>query len=245
MIYYIYDGSFEGILTAIHHAYYRRQIPEKIVSEDDLQESFIIEKVYIKTDIEKSDRVYNSVKTKISKEALKNIFYVYLSELEDRGTIIYNYLRLGWKIGKEVDLNLTNDRVLLVQNIRQKVSKEIHFMLGLVRFRELKNNILYASIEPENNVVGLIADHFANRISNERWVIHDVSRNIAVVYNKQEWIITELELNKSIQLHEDEEIYQSLWKEYFNNIAIKDKINPKLQKRNMPTKYWKHLIEKQ
>jgi len=244
MIYYIYDGSFEGILTAIYHAYYRRETSEKIVEEYDLQESLIINKVYIRTDIEKSNKVYHSVQTKISKQALKNILYVYLSENIDRGTIIYHYLKLGWKIGKDVDLNLANDHVLFVQNIYKKVSKEIHFMLGLVRFRELKNNILYSAIEPENNIVALIADHFAARISNERWVIHDLRRNIAVVYNKQEWILTELELNHAIQLHESEEIYQNLWKEYFRSIAIKENTNQRLQKRNMPVKYWKHLIEK-
>jgi len=65
MIYYIYDGSFEGILTAIYHAYYRRETPEKIVEEYDLQESLIINKVYIRTDIEKSNKVYHSCKTYI------------------------------------------------------------------------------------------------------------------------------------------------------------------------------------
>lgn len=244
MIYYIYDGSFEGILTAIYDSYYRKQTPERIVEEDNPQENFLINNIYIMTDVEKANKVYNSVKTKISKDALKNIFYVYLSENPDRGTIIYNYLKLGWKIGKDIDLNLANDDVLLVNNIRKKVAKEVHFMLGLIRFRELKNNILYAPIEPENNVVALLGDHFAERISNERWVIHDIKRELAIIYDKEKWIVTELNLSEHMNLHEDEEIYQSLWREYFSSIAIKDKINPRLQKRNMPTKYWKHLIEK-
>ncbi|QUH18566.1 TIGR03915 family putative DNA repair protein [Alkaliphilus sp. B6464] len=244
MIYYIYDGSFDGILTAIYDAYYRRETPEKIVSEDDFQESFLINKIYIKTDREKADKVYNAIETKISNQALKNVFYVYLSERTDRGTIIYHYLKLGWKIGIDIDLNLTNNNVLLLQNICQSVSKERHFMLGLVRFRELKNNILYAPIEPEYNVIGLIGQHFSNRISNENWIIHDVNRNIAAIYNKQEWIVIELEMNPTIELHKDEETYQRLWKEYFNNISIKNKVNPRLQKRNMPMKYWKYLIEK-
>lgn len=244
MIYYIYDGSFDGILTAIYDAYYRRETPEKIVSEDDFQESFLINKIYIETHREKADKVYNAIETKISHQALKNVFYVYLSERADRGTIIYNYLKLGWKIGIDIDLNLTNNNVLLVQNICQSLSKERHLMLGLVRFRQLKNNILYAPIEPEYNIIGLIGQHFSNRISNENWIIHDVNRNIAVIYNKHEWIVIELEMNRVIELHKDEETYQRLWKEYFNNISIKNKVNSKLQKRNMPMKYWKYLIEK-
>lgn len=244
MIHYIYDGSFEGILTAIYHAYYNKEIPEQILSQDDLQESLMVRKVYIETDMEKADKVYHSVETKISKQAMKNIFYVYLSEERDRGTMIYQYLKLGWKMGKSIDGNLKNNHVLVVQNMYKKVSKEIHLMLGLVRFKELKNDVLYAAIEPDHNIVFALADHFAERISNERWIIHDIRRNIAVVYNKEEWLLTELKLKGDIELHQEEESYQKLWKQYFKSISIENKVNPRLQKGYMPVRYWKHLIEK-
>ncbi|ABW18201.1 TIGR03915 family putative DNA repair protein [Alkaliphilus oremlandii] len=244
MIHYIYDGSFEGILTAIYHAYYNKEIPEQILSQDDLQESLMVRKVYIETDMEKADKVYHSVETKISKQAMKNIFYVYLSEERDRGTMIYQYLKLGWKMGKSIDGNLKNNHVLVVQNMYKKVSKEIHLMLGLVRFKELKNDLLYAAIEPDYNIVFALADHFAERISNERWIIHDIRRNIAVVYNKEEWLLTELKLKGDIELHKEEESYQKLWKQYFKSISIENKVNPRLQKGYMPVRYWKHLIEK-
>lgn len=244
MIHYIYDGSFEGILTAIYHAYYNKEIPEQILSQDDLQESLMVRKVYIETDMEKADKVYHSVETKISKQAMKNIFYVYLSEERDRGTMIYQYLKLGWKMGKSIDGNLKNNHVLVVQNMYKKVSKEIHLMLGLVRFKELKNDLLYAAIEPDYNIVFALADHFAERISNERWIIHDIRRNIAVVYNKEEWLLTELKLKGDIELHQEEESYQKLWKQYFKSISIENKVNPRLQKGYMPVRYWKHLIEK-
>jgi len=244
MIHYIYDGSFEGILTAIYHAYYNKEIPEQILSQDDLQESLMVRKIYIETDMEKADKVYHSVETKISKQAMKNIFYVYLSEERDRGTMIYQYLKLGWKMGKSIDGNLKNNHVLVVQNMYKKVSKEIHLMLGLVRFKELKNDVLYAAIEPDYNIVFALADHFAERISNERWIIHDIRRNIAVVYNKEEWLLTELKLKGDIEVHEEEESYQKLWKQYFKSISIENKVNPRLQKGYMPVRYWKHLIEK-
>ena len=37
--------------------------------------------------------------------------------------------------------------------------------------------------------------------------------------------------------------YEELWKEYFNNMAIESRKNPKAQKRSMPVRYWKHLTE--
>ncbi len=244
MMCYIYDGSFEGLLTAIYETYYRKEHPNKILSITDYEKSFLYKDVFIDTDPNKSDKVYNSIKTKISNQTLKHVFHAFVSENEDSGTWIYNYLRLGWKVGKKLDLHLTDDRVLAIHNITRKVSREIHYMQGLLRFRKIKNDVFYAPFEPQFNIVGLLASHFANRMSDQNWIIHDVKRDIGVLYNQEEWVITNINLKGDITFAEDEEFYQKLWKEYFKNIAIKNRINPKLQKSNMPMKYWKYLIEK-
>lgn len=244
MIHYIYDGSFDGILTAIYEVYYGREIPDNIVPQDSMEENFLVQKAFITTDGEKARKVYEAIENKISEEALRRVFYAYLSEIEDHGMIILKYLQLGFKIGPQVDLNLSDDIVLMMDNIYNKVAREKHRMLGLIRFKELENGILYSSIEPDYNVIGLLAPHFASRMANENWAIHDVKRGIAIFYNKQEWIIKDIELKDSLILKEEEEEYQELWKAYFKSIAIQSRINPRLQKRNMPMRYWKHLVEK-
>jgi probable DNA metabolism protein len=38
---------------------------------------------------------------------------------------------------------------------------------------------------------------------------------------------------------------QQLWQTFFRTIAIPERKNPRLQKSNMPAKYWKYLTEKQ
>lgn len=244
MIYYIYDGSFDGLLTAIYEAYYRKEKPEKILCQEAHQENLFIEKIHISTDGEKAKRVYDSIKEKISNRALKNVFYTYLSEVEDGGTWIYQYLRLGWKIGRNIDDNLADDRVLKIHKIRLKVDREVHFMLGLIRFRSLEGNIYYAPIDPKFNIIGLVAPHFADRLSDQNWIIHDAKRRLGAVYNREEWVIRDINIEKDIKYSNEELSYQRLWKEYFKSIAIKNRINPKLQKRNMPMRYWSYLVEK-
>ncbi len=244
MLCYLYDGSFDGLLTAIYEAYYRRENPDKILNQNDYQDSFLYEDIIIETDMDKAGKVYNSIKTKISNEVLKQSFYTFLSEKYDAGTWIYQYLKLGWKVGKKLDLHLTDDRVLNIHNINRKVNRETHFMKGLLRFRKIKGNAFYAPFEPQFNIVGLLASHFADRLANQNWIIHDVKRDIGALYNQEEWIITDINLKGDITFTEDEEFYQNLWKEYFKHIAIKGRINPKLQKNNMPMKYWKYLVEK-
>lgn len=242
MLDYIYDGSFDGLLTAVYEAYYRKETPERIMSEQSYQENLLSTKLYVETDTVKANKVYQAIKNKISYDALKNVFYVFLSELPEAGTIIYHYLKLGWKIGNQVDKHLTDERVLTVHDISRKVGRERHLMLGFIRFRQLEGNIYYAPMEPQYNIVGLVAGHFASRLANQNWIIHDVRRGLGAVYNRKEWIITNIDV-KELKFSEEERNYQQLWKEYFNNIAIKHRFNPVLQKSNMPTKYWKHLVE--
>lgn len=243
MIYYIYDGSFDGLLTCVYEAYYRHENPDDIVPMDRLDENFLVQRYYIETDSEKAGRVYKSIEEKISLEALKRVFYAYLSETPKSGTIILNYLRVGYIIGSEVDNNLTNSSVLALDKISHKVSMERHRFLGILRFKMLENEILYATLEPEYNIVGLLASHFASRLSNENWVIHDIKRNIAVLYNKKEWIVKELVIENELIIHEDEEDYQDMWKAYYKHMAIESRRNLKLKKNHMPMKYWKHLVE--
>ena len=244
MINYTYDGSFEGLLTVIYEAYYRRQMPENILPQENLQQHILCENVYIETQPQKADKVYDSIRKKISSYALRNVFYVFLSELEGVETWIYNYLRFGWQVGKKVDHYETDDRVLKIHAISRKVGGERHRMLGLVRFRQLHGDIYYAPIEPNYNIVGILAPHFYKRFSNQNWVLHDVKRSMGAVYNKREWVITEMDIKQELIYTQEELLYQKLWKQYFDSIAIKSKMNPVLQRRCMPARYWKYLIEK-
>ena len=244
MIAYIYDGSFEGLLTSIYHAFYSLEKPEDIVSKENLVENFLIEKIYIETDEDKSARVYEAIEMKISKDSLKRVFYAYLSELAGAEMIVLKYLQLGFKVGREIDLNLANDHVLNMDNIYKKVGKERHRLTGLLRFKRVKGDILYAQVEPDHNVIALVAPHFKERLAAENFIIHDTKREIAIFYNKSEWVIKNIEAPEPFIVKDMEESYEDLWRVYFNAISIKRKTNIKLQKAHMPMRYWKHLTEK-
>ena len=46
-------------------------------------------------------------------------------------------------------------------------------------------------------------------------------------------------------LDADELAFQRLWKSYFDALAIPERFNPRLQRRQMPARFWKYLIEKE
>lgn len=242
---YIYDGSFEGLLTAIFEAYIRREVPDRIITDRYIQESLLSGKVRISTDMDKAVRVSRSIREKISPLSYKNIYYTYLSGHEESGLWIHHYLKLGWKVGKEVDFRLTEQCVLRIHDTVRRVWREKNKLAGFLRFKVLSNGIYYAPVEPDNNIIGLLAPHFAERFQDQNWIIHDLKRNLAVLYNTKEWIATPFNSAEISSLYSGEEYFQDLWKEYFKKLSIENRKNPRLQKQNMPVRYWKHMTEKQ
>lgn len=242
--YYIYDGSFPGLMTVIFEAFYSIQKPDDIIKDEDYQEGLFDKVITIETDLDKSDRVYKAIKEKISLKSLKKIYNCYLSEEKNMGYMIYQYLVLGFKIGNKIDSYLKHDIVDQVFKISNKVSKEKHLLLGLLRFKKVQGGLFYAPFEPDYNIISLIAPHFARRLSQQDWIIHDKKRKIAAIYNKKEWVITEMDEPNSIQYSEEESFYQELWQNFYESIAIKDRKNPRLQRQYMPKRYWKYLVEK-
>jgi probable DNA metabolism protein len=244
MINYIYDGSFEGLLTCVYEAYYRRENPQGILPKEAPQLNMLDENIYIESNNEKYIRVSSSIIEKISPEALDYIYYAYLSEIEGSGKMILEYIRQGFKVGNSINNILTDDRVLTIHKLSRRVGGEQHRMLGLLRFKYLGEDIYYAQIEPDYNILSLIAPHFSRRMKDQKWIIHDVKRNIAAVYDLNAWVLTDLSLDKLPNINQEEEFYQVLWKQYFKSIAISERENLRLQMQHMPKKYWKHLIEK-
>jgi len=108
---------------------------------------------------------------------------------------------------------------------------------------ELESNILYSQFEGTYNVLSILGSHFFNRLSGERWILHDLKRSTAVLCDGESWHIQEVQLPENIKFHEREELFQDLWQTYYKHIAIQERVNPKLQMQNMPKKYWKYLIE--
>ena len=202
------------------------------------------EVIHIKTDKIKFEKVYNAVNNKISKESLNKIYLVFLSEYEESSNLIYNYLRMGFKLGKEVELHKNNDIVLNIDKISKKVSYEKHRFTGFVRFKEI-NGVLYSAIEPDFNILPIIANHFKNRLTNEYFIIHDTKRNLAVVYNKESYQLISLDKSqkeKILSMNNDED-YETLWKQYFKSTNIEERKNPRLQNRMMPKRYRNNIVE--
>lgn len=242
MVDYLYDGTFEGLLTCIYHHYYTEKA-SGIFRKEEYQSTMLGGYQEVETEEEKTITVYEAIEKKISSEDLKRVYKVFMSSVENRETKILNYVRLGFVKGSCVSMLHGDPIVYEVQQAERKVNGEVHRLKGLIRFSELGNKVLYSPIEPDHDLIEFLADHFCDRFKNEPFIIHDVKRSKALIAYQGSWYISRFTKDELSPLSEEEKEYRRLWKSYFENMAIRERINPRCQKNLMPVRYWKHLTE--
>jgi probable DNA metabolism protein len=242
MMDYLYDGTFEGLLTCIHHHYYTDKA-SGIFNKNNYQANMLTESMIIETDPDKATVVYEAILNKISPYDLRRIYRVFLSDDAEKEMKILRYIVLGFRIGSSISMLHGNPIVFDVQSIEKKIIVEKERMLQFVRFSVTEDGVLYSQIEPDNDVLELLHTHFCDRFKNDPFIIHDVKRNKAMVAYQKNWYICDFTSDEIPELSEDEMTCRKLWKNYFENIAIKERTNPKCQRRSMPVRYWKHLTE--
>ena len=89
---YLYDGTFDGLLTIVFDSYSYKTLPQKIVPEEKYIENFLDKTQYIDTNYEKSKRVFDGINKNICYEALYNSFYAFLSDGKNKEINILKYL---------------------------------------------------------------------------------------------------------------------------------------------------------
>lgn len=240
---FVYDGTYNGLLSAVFDAVYSRTEPADIVPQNEIQLTFNSKYVEVTTDKEKSARVYSAAKNKLGKDAMHRIFYAFLSCGEHKELCIYRYLRLGFKMGSAANSFLTDKGVFSVSTFAQNVSRETDKMKGFMRFSVMEGGVQYCKFSPENNILPLVLPHFAARFPTIPFVIHDCSHSLLGIYDtKAKYIVDAhgyIPPEKSVR----EKEFEQLWKMFYDTIAIKERKNTKLMKQMMPARYFRHVWE--
>lgn len=240
---YVYDGTFEGLLTIVFDCYIKKVIPLRIETKNKLEPNFLDCIENKQTDFKKSKRIFDGIVKNISYSTLYNSYYAFLANEKEKELNILKYLLNGFVIGPKINTMLSIDFVFNVHAMKKRMLGESHRLKGLLRFIEIENNLFYASIHPDNNVIENLGQHFIRRLPTQNFIIHDKNRNIAFIYNTKEYEIIDSSNLCLPSISEEEKKYQELWKTFFKTISIKERTNPKLQMQYMPKKYWKDLIE--
>lgn len=240
---YTYDATFFGFLSAVFDGWHDgiQQIEDiRTVSEPSL---FGGER-FVHTEEKKARRILDSLQGKCGAKTAHFLYYAFLAEQPQREMKMLQYLRQAFRLQHDFLHHLHEPAIWEIRQWARKSGNERHKLLGLARFRELADGMLYCPIAPTCCVVPVMAPHFAKRLASERWVIHDTKRHMGVYYDSRKLIMVEIPQTKQqIDTSDDEAGVAALWQQYYQTIAIAERRNEMVRRSFMPKKYWFSLIE--
>ena len=256
MTVYTFDGTMDGLLTAVFDAFSLKDQPEELLAEGDALPLFCDHTYQVSTDEEKARRVWAGLEKKLSREAMKLISVSWLSELRELNNPLFSYICKVFRQG-DISRNFADQDVLSVTNIARRVLHEQLRMKQFIRFQKAKDGTYLAVIAPDHNVLPIITDHFQDRFNDQPWLIYDAKRHygyfydgsndaIRITFENETALPFDLgngKLNDDV-ISSDDQLLQDLWRTYFKAICIKERMNPRKQLNDMPRRYWKYMTEK-
>ncbi|BBB92369.1 MAG TPA: TIGR03915 family putative DNA repair protein [Methylomusa anaerophila] len=238
---YRYDGSFDGLLCCVFESYEKKEIPLDILLAGASQPLLFSVKE-IPTDLQKANRVLASISPKMGFSALNIVRHAFLTCLAQKELYILLFLRLGYRCGPSVMNMLTNDVVNRLFKAVNHLNRESHLLKGFLRF-SIFNNVLVGEIAPKNFVLPLLVQHFCERYPEERFLIHDKTYGVGLVYQPYRSAIIPIGSLELPVVDEEEQTFRELWQLFYDTIAIQGRYNPECRMSHMPKRYWKYMTE--
>ena len=238
---YIYDGSYEGLLTCIFESFSNKEIPRDIQVEGQAQLSLSPSRK-IGTDETKARRVAASFPVKLGYQVTEFFRMAFLTCLTGKEIFMLRFIHMAFRYGPCVLDMLADDTVHILTKAIQHMTQEAHLLKGFIRFSDY-HSFLVTVIHPKNFVLPLLQPHFCDRFSREAFLIFDENHSAALFHQPGRSKIiplTELTLQAP---DEEEQKYRALWQSYYETIAIKARYNPKCRMSHMPKRYWDFMTE--
>ena len=241
--------NWEDILTCIYEAWAsgkgHRNI--RLELEPVSQQELFCEYIHIDAEEQKAMKVCGAIRKKISWQAYQWVYYAAHSARPEKTECIYRFLILGFHFGKKITEMLTENTVMRIMELSRRVTNEEHIMREAARFTYHERGIYVCHIEPEHDILLMLAEYFEDRMPSETWMITDDGRRTAVIHLKDkrmyQTVLTEKEWEQLQETERIKDIYTTLWNEFFHTIGIRERENRKCQNTMMPLHYRKHMTE--
>ncbi len=234
----LFDGSFEGLLTAFFDAYARRPHPKAILPATAIP----CNRGYtVATDPGKAARVIRGIEQSIGEFAYEKIWLAHLADIPDISQAIYRYLLWGFDIRQDIRLRLADDRVIAVDKGVNMVVREAATLRDCVRLTEMEG-VYYGEIGPRHHVLPLVMLSLLERYPEERVVVQDCTHRIAGIATAGGWqLVPSSPFSLPLPDVKDEAVRYA-WQVFYQKITARQSSCAALQRNLLPKKYWKHLL---
>lgn len=236
---YFFDGSENGFLTAFVQAFHDEQA---VLSSKKTQLTFDAPPVYVQADDARARRAKARL-CSFDKDFPHDLTLLLRCGKSDNEQVAFRYTRALAERKSPVKNMFASRTIYIATEYMKKVSNEIHRFHGFIRFMETQGGALYAPFSPDNDICDLLLPHFTARLPDYPFVIHDVDRGKAAVYDGEHTFTAPLR-SADVLLSADETQWQTLWKGYYEAVNIPSRERLKQMRGSMPSRYWKFLPEK-
>lgn len=249
MVIFLCQSTLEGILCGIYDAWMSRLGHEnvRLSLKASCNPELFCEYREVEESREKTEKVAEAVRTKISALAFQWLFRASLSFDGDRADKMYRFLIDGFRCGSQVTKALQLPSVHEIFKLVRHVGNEAHLLTGFVRFSEMPGGTLFSKVGPKNDVLVLITPHFADRMRTERFILYDTVRKKAAAYAPKEgWTLFQVDRREWQDLMEaetDGQEYEELWRTFHQSVSIRERENYVRQRSNLPLRYRSYMTE--
>lgn len=234
----IYDGTWDGLLSAIFIAFPRADVG--IRPGVGGIEPTMFDTHAVQTNMVHAERLSKGM-ARLHREMPNFVYKGFLCEQPGYEDDLLHALRLGFHLQTDPFTQRQHPFVYRVCAAQNRAAGEAHRMLGLVRFVQAHDDLFLGDISPDCNILPLIGQHFHERFNKQRLILRDVRRMTAMVSTTRAWWI--VELSEPLKPLPPDKRYGTMWHSYFRAIAQPERANPHLQQHYVPLKYRKFLTE--
>ena len=257
MAHYCFDGTMTGLLSCIFRAFDFKEFDVKVTANPQAQNGLFDDFIHVASNESQGQRVWQGLKQKISSSSLKAFYYAFLSEKEQAFQNLFDFAVYVFQNQRPVDKDYGHHAVIGMSQWCKQVGREKHRMEAFVRFKKAKDGLFLSLVKPDFNVLPIISRHFKERYQDQRWLIYDEQRHYGIYYDLDD--VHQIEMNAeivdpqirighsqsfSIELDDEEVLYDQLWKDYFKSVNIQARQNMKLHIQYVPKRYWRYMNEK-
>ena len=230
---YQYDGSLDGFLCCVYESYVYKEAPAAFCCDEDPLSLYEVRTVVTKPAY--SQRVSRGIAARSGK-ALAVVHRGFLTCLPDKEARLYAFIRKLLAEGPGFMRDLSDPACYPLYRAIRHMNGELEKLRGFVRFSDY-SGVLGAEIEPKNRVLPLLRGHFCQRYANEQFFIYDRTHRELLLYANGRSRIPQIENFQPVLPGEDELYFRSLWKQFFQSVAIRERENPRCQNTFMPKRY--------
>lgn len=247
---YVYDGTPEGMLSAVFAAYARREEPAEVMRAADFQPSLLRTPITVLTNAEHASRVSAGLRKRLGRNVQRQVMKVSLSGRPDAGTVLYRFVRFAMDGDGKRHRDITHPQVKPFFDVARSVGNECEKIRQFARFQHLKDDereVWFARINPKDAVVPLVMGHFVERFNVQPFILYDEVHGIAGVWDGRSWYLVEAN-DETLTLpgmDATEAVMQDAWRTFYDTLAIDARYNPELRRHFMPKRFWKNLTEMQ